>query len=87
MATNVIVLFTGFGFEFRAPWDNEPIDVADSQPIVMLGAGADIAKIFVRLATKLLGITEIIGVASLSNTDELKELGVAHVVDRHAPEE
>lgn len=87
MATNIIALFTDFGFEFPAPWDNESMDPASLQPVVVLGAGTNIAKIFIRLATRLLGISEIIAVASLSNADELKKLGASHVIDRHASDE
>jgi NADPH:quinone reductase-like Zn-dependent oxidoreductase len=45
------------------------------------------AKTFTRLATRVLGLTELIAVAGLSNADTLKKLGVAHVIDRHASEE
>ncbi|KAK4900821.1 hypothetical protein LTR27_002002 [Elasticomyces elasticus] len=86
--TAAVALFTGFGFNFPPPWkgDFESFDFS-SLTIVVLGAGTNIAKLFIRLATKLLGIGKIIAVASLSNADELKEAGAAHVIDRHSSEE
>ncbi|KAK5685534.1 hypothetical protein LTS10_003615 [Elasticomyces elasticus] len=86
--TAAVALFTGFGFNFPPPWngDFESFDFS-SLTIVVLGAGTNIAKLFIRLATKLLGVGKIIAVASLSNADELKEAGAAHVVDRHSSEE
>ena len=87
LATTAIALFTPFGFDFPAPWeDNKPFTHA-SEPIVLLGAGTNIARLFTRLATRILGIKTIIAVASLSNTSELQEAGAFHIVDRHLPEE
>ncbi|KAK5735190.1 hypothetical protein LTR17_008358 [Elasticomyces elasticus] len=86
--TAAVALFTGFGFNFPPPWngDFESFDFS-SLAIVVLGAGTNIAKLFIRLATKLLGVGNIIAVASLSNADELEEAGAGHVVDRHSSEE
>lgn len=85
MATVAIALFTQFGFDFPAPWD-EPFDIG-SEPIVILGAGTNIARLFARLATNVLGAKHLIAVAGLSNKDELSAAGVSHIVDRHLPDE
>ncbi|KAK4973433.1 hypothetical protein LTR42_005419 [Elasticomyces elasticus] len=86
--TAAVALFTGFGFNLPPPWsgDFESFDFS-SLTIVVLGAGTNIAKLFIRLATRLLDVGRIIAVASLSNADELKEAGAAHVIDRHSSEE
>lgn len=86
IATTAIALFTGFGFDFPAPWENKRFDLA-SEPIVVLGAGTNIARLFTRLATKILGMRNIISVAGLSNESELLEAGASHVIDRHLPED
>jgi len=85
IATTVIALFTTFGFNFPAPWENRPFEHA-SDPIVLLGAGTNIARLFTRLATQTLGLTNIIAVASLSNEPDLREAGASHIIDRHLPE-
>jgi NADPH2:quinone reductase len=87
IATIAIALFTkDFGFDFPAPWEDKPFDLT-SDPIVILGAGTNAARLFTRVATKILGIKTIIAVASLSNQSELLEAGASHVIDRHLPEE
>jgi NADPH:quinone reductase-like Zn-dependent oxidoreductase len=87
IATVAIALFTkDFGFNFPAPWENKPFDLT-SDPIVILGAGTNAARLFTRVATRVLGIKNIIAVASLSNESELLEAGASHVIDRHLPEE
>ncbi|KAK4948844.1 hypothetical protein LTR10_012217 [Elasticomyces elasticus] len=86
VATIMIALFSKFGFEFSAPWEEKPFDFA-SQTILVLGAGTNAAKIFTRFATKQLGIKNIITVASLANTAALLEIGATTVIDRHAPED
>lgn len=87
IATTAIALFTPFGFDFPAPWEeNKPFAHA-SEPIVLLGAGTNIARLFTRLATQLLGIQTIIAVASPSETNkrELLSAGASHIIDRHLP--
>lgn len=87
IATVAITLFTkDFGFGFPAPWENKPFDFAD-EPIVILGAGTNAARLFTRIATKVLGVKNIIAVASLSNESELSEAGASHVIDRHLSED
>jgi NADPH2:quinone reductase len=57
IATTAIALFTSFGFEIPAPWENRQANRGDiSTPIVLLGAGTNVARLFTRLATKVLGI-------------------------------
>jgi NADPH2:quinone reductase len=86
IATIAITLFTkDFGFDFPAPWKDKPFDLT-SDPIVILGAGTNAARLFTRVATKILGTKNIIAVASLSNKSELLEAGASHVIDRHLPE-
>jgi NADPH2:quinone reductase len=87
IATVAITLFTkDFGFNFPAPWEDKPFDLTDD-PIVILGAGTNAARLFTRVATKVLGIKNIIAVASLSNKSELLEAGASHIIDRHLSEE
>jgi NADPH2:quinone reductase len=87
IATIAITLFTkAFGFGFPAPWEGKPFDPTDD-PIVILGAGTNAARLFTRVATKILGVKNIIAVASLSNESELLEAGASHIIDRHLPEE
>ncbi|KAM0702649.1 hypothetical protein Q7P35_010080 [Cladosporium inversicolor] len=89
IATTAIALFTDFGFEFPAPWEtNKPFTHA-FEPIILLGAGTNIARLFTRLATRILGIKTIIAVASLSETNksELLSAGASHIIDRHLPKE
>lgn len=81
IATTAIALFTRFGFDFPAPWD-EPFHLG-SQPIVILGAGTNVARLVARLATKILGAENLIAVAGLTNKDELLAAGVSHIIDRH----
>jgi NADPH2:quinone reductase len=85
IATTAITLFTSFGFDFPAPWEDRPFEKA-SEPIVLLGAGTNVARLFTRLATQVLGIKTIIAVASLSNEAELLEAGASYIIDRHLPE-
>jgi NADPH2:quinone reductase len=88
IATTAIAFFTTFGFELPAPWENKQIDHDDaSKPIVLLGAGTNVARLFTRLATKVLGIENIIAVASLTNESELREAGASSVIDRHLPDD
>jgi NADPH2:quinone reductase len=88
IATTAIALFTSFGFEIPAPWENKQVGPRDtSTPIVILGAGTNVARLFTRLATKVLGIENIIAVASLTNKSELLEAGASHIIDRHLPED
>lgn len=86
IATTAITLFTDFGFNFPAPWEDKKFDHA-SEPIVLLGAGTNITRLFTRLATKVLGMQNIIAVAGLSNKGELLEAGASRVIDRHMSEE
>jgi NADPH:quinone reductase-like Zn-dependent oxidoreductase len=87
IATVAITLFTkDFGFEFPAPWEDKSFGLAD-EPIVILGAGTNAARLFTRVATKVLGVKNIIAVASLSNESELSEAGASYVIDRHVSEE
>jgi NADPH2:quinone reductase len=86
IATIAITLFTSFGFDFKAPWEDRQFDFA-ADPIVLLGAGTNAARLFTRLAAKVLGIKSIIAVASLSNESELLEAGASHVIDRHMAED
>jgi NADPH2:quinone reductase len=87
VATVAITLFTEkFGFGFPAPWEDKPFGFTD-EPIVILGAGTNAARLFTRLATKVLGVKNIIAVASLSNEAELSEAGASHIIDRHLPDE
>jgi NADPH:quinone reductase-like Zn-dependent oxidoreductase len=86
----MIGLFTkGFGLGFPAPWDGEAFQSFDfaSRTLVILGAGASIAKLLVRIASKVLGIKNVIAIASLSNRDDLTQAGASHVVDRHDPDD
>jgi NADPH:quinone reductase-like Zn-dependent oxidoreductase len=56
IATVAITLFTkDFGFDFPAPLEDKPFDLTDD-PIVILGAGTNAARLFTRVATKVLGI-------------------------------
>jgi NADPH2:quinone reductase len=87
IATTAIALFTPFGFAYPTPWEEGKPFTNASDPIVLLGAGTNIARLFTRLATQILGIKTIIAVASLSNTSELQEAGASHIIDRHLPEE
>lgn len=87
IATTAIALFTPFGFDFSAPWEEDKPFTNTSDPIVLLGAGTNIARLFTRLATQILGIKTIIAVASLSNTSELQQAGASHIIDRHLPSE
>ena len=84
ICTTAIALFTPFGFDFPAPWEHRPFENA-SEPIVLLGAGTNIARLFTRLATQILGVKTIIAVASLSNASELQEAGASHIINRHLP--
>ncbi len=52
--------------------------------MVVLGAGTNVAKLFTRLATQVLGLRNIIAVADTSNTAELERARARHVIDRHA---
>ena len=83
IVTIAIALFTkDFGLDFPAPWENKPFTYTD-EPIVILGAGTNVARLFTRVATKVLGVRNVITVASLSNKTELLEAGALHVIDRH----
>lgn len=88
IATTAIALFTEFGFNFPAPWEKnrEALKHLSAYPIILLGAGTNIAKLFARLAHNLLGIETIIAVASAQNTSALLEAGASHIIDRHLPE-
>lgn len=85
LATTAIALFTPFGFDFPAPWEEDKPFTHASEPIILLGAGTNIARLFTRLATQILGIKTIIAVASPSETNkrELLSAGASHIIDRH----
>lgn len=51
--------------------------------LVVIGAGATVAKLAIQFA-KIRGVGTIIAVASLSNEAELREIGATHVVDRYS---
>ncbi|GAB7325512.1 hypothetical protein MBLNU13_g09519t1 [Cladosporium sp. NU13] len=89
LATTAIALFTPFGFDFPAPWEEDKSFTHASEPIILLGAGTNIARLFTRLATQILGIKTIIAVASPSETNnrELLSAGASHIIDRHLPVE
>ncbi|KAK5169540.1 uncharacterized protein LTR77_005516 [Saxophila tyrrhenica] len=88
MATSAIALFTDFGFAFPAPWENQSLDpIVQNQPIVVLGAGTNIATFFTRLATRVLGIKNIIAVAGPTNTATLLRAGASQVFDRQLPQD
>ena len=81
LATDFIALFTPMGFNFPAPWERSGFDPS-SESIVVIGAGSNVAKLFIQLA-KLVGIGRIIAITGASNTEELKQMGATHIVDRH----
>lgn len=88
MATIIVALFTDLGFAFPAPWEKENFRSSDfaAHPLVVLGAGTNIAKLTIRLAIKVLGIRNIIAVAGPSNESDLLAAGATTVVNRHVSE-
>ena len=86
--TSFAALFDVKGFGFPAP---PPfVQVAESlhgfnannTTILVVGGGSAVGKFAIQLA-KLARIGTIIAIASSSRTEELKQLGATHVVDRH----
>ncbi|KAK5720469.1 hypothetical protein LTR17_014945 [Elasticomyces elasticus] len=85
--TSFIALFTGFGFDFPAPWTTKGRALGlGSESIVILAAGSNAGKLAVQFA-KMAGIGLIICVAGLNNTAELESFGATHVIDRHLSQE
>lgn len=57
---------------------------AAEMTIVIIGAGTNVGKLAVQFA-KLAGVASIIGIASISRSHELRQLGATHVIDRNLP--
>lgn len=83
-----VALFHSTGFGFPAPFNTDESKLFDyaSKTIVVLGGGANCGKLAIQFAS-LVGIGNIIAVASLSNEAELKSYGATHIIDRHASNE
>jgi NADPH2:quinone reductase len=56
----------------------------DQEAIVIIGGGSNVGKLAIQFA-RIRTIGTIIAVASISGTQELKEMGATHVVDRYSP--
>jgi hypothetical protein len=54
---------------------------------VILSASINVARLFTRVATKALGVKNVIIVASLSNKTELLEARASRVIDRYLSDE
>ncbi|PMD41065.1 NAD(P)-binding protein [Hyaloscypha variabilis F] len=92
--TSFAALFDMKGFGFPAPLPfPQPTESKELQgfnakktTILVIGGGSAVGKLAIQLA-KLAGIGNIITIASSSRTEELKQLGASHIVDRHATPE
>lgn len=84
-----VAFFHSSGFGLPPPFpDDEDAKKFDygAQSIVIIGGGSNTGKFGVQFAA-LAGIGNIIVVASLSNSEELKSYGATHIIDRHLPNE
>lgn len=88
--TSFIALFhPESGFGFPAPFAGSSFEKgghnAAAQKVIIIGAGTNVGKIAVQYA-KLAHIGTIIGIASESREQELKDDGATDVIDRHLPQ-
>ena len=88
--TSFIALFhpiSGFGnpaplFIEEKDKNSSHCEAAAQMTIVIIGAGTNVGKLAVQFA-KLAGVASIIGVASISRSEELRQLGATDVIDRN----
>jgi len=85
-STSFAALFHAKWLAYPTPWSSEAKSFDYSkEKLVIIGAGTNCGRLAVQFA-KSVGIGLIVVTASLSNKEELLELGAAHVIDRHLPE-
>lgn len=90
--TSFIALFhpiSGFGISVSFLIEEKDMNSSHSEAaarvtIVIIGACTNVGKLAVEVA-KLAGVASIIGVASISRSHELRQLGATHVIDRNLP--
>jgi NADPH:quinone reductase len=80
--TSFSALFHPLGFGIPPPFAPKADFDATSETILVIGGGSNVGKLALQYA-KMVGIGQVIAIASASNEAELKRLGATHVIDRH----
>lgn len=81
--TTFAALFHPNHLALPPPWSPEAASFDYSkETLVVIGAGSNCGRLALQFA-KSVGIETVVGIASLSNATELRELGASHVIDRY----
>jgi len=83
--TSFIAVFDDKGFGFPTSFDH-PSPALSKETILVVGGGSNVGKMAIQFAA-LIGVGKILTIASAGRTEELKKLGVTHVIDRHGTPE
>ncbi|KAF9037633.1 chaperonin 10-like protein [Panaeolus papilionaceus] len=70
-----------YGLSIAPPTSPEDLGKYAGEPFVVLGGSSAVGQMAIQLA-RISGFSPIIATASIHNADDLKELGVTHVLDR-----